>query len=184
MLCFIQLRCGTRILRSQTTSTRLTLASELLCFRSIRVSGGKMKLIAYVLFAVSVLLVSAFARAESLMMHPLVRQQTLGKAIQVEKVDAIDTQSMKIFVSGVLPNACTPQPTPTISLEGNALVLRLTTPLQVEPCIDQAKPFGMILDLPVLVKLSGIAVEPGAIYELKTPGIEFIMNVSGAELAR
>lgn len=142
-----------------------------------------MKLIAYVLFAVSVLLMSAFARAD-LMMHPLVRQTTSGSPVHVQKVENIDVATLKIYVSGTLPNVCTPDPTPEVTLEDGALVIRLLTPLQMEICADRAKHFGIVLDLPALVKASGLMIDTRAIYPVKTPGLDFIMNVSGAELLR
>lgn len=140
-----------------------------------------MKLIAYVVFAVSVLLVSAFARAD-IMMHPLVRQTTQGSPVHIQKVEEIDVASLKLYVSGMLPNVCTPDPVPELTLENRTLVIRLSTALQVEICVDRAKPFGLVLDLPELVKARGLLLDPNAIYQVKTPGLDFIMNVSGAEL--
>jgi len=143
-----------------------------------------MKLIAYFLFAVSVLLVSAFARAENLMMLPMVRQHSYSTPVHIRKVDAIDLDAMKVYVSGTLPNICTADPIPEVALEEDALVVRLSTPLQVEPCVDQVKEFSLALDLPALVKASGIPLDSARVYEIKTADFGFLLNAVGAELIR
>lgn len=141
-----------------------------------------MKLIAYTIFVVSVLLMSGFAKAD--MLSPFMQQHQMLTAIPVDEV-SVDSDSLQLLLEGHLPNPCYQEPTATLSFdtkESNTLILRLSSPLPMEMCVDRTQPYSTVVDLRSLVQAAQLPLNEKTPYVIKTEGNAFALQVSGAEL--
>jgi hypothetical protein len=145
--------------------------------------GGVMKVIAYTLFVVSVLLVSAFARAEALNFAEFSAAAPM-KLMNINQV-TVDVTGTQLYIAGLLPNPCYQNPNPVLVPDANdptMLILRLTSPLPTNNCVDRIKPYATIADLPALAQAAELQLDDKAVYVIKTEGYDFQTKIVGAEL--
>lgn len=135
-----------------------------------------MKLLIYTLYALTVLLVSGFARAEGF--------EPKKSNVQISEV-GLDQQTMDLHVAGYVPNPCYQNPTAVMvqdKTDSNVLVVRLVSPIPTQMCIQRIKDYTTVVNLRQLAQASELPLEDKAIYQLKAEGSDFAIEVLGQDL--
>lgn len=135
-----------------------------------------MKFLIYTLYALTVLLVSGFARAEGF--------EPKKSNVQISEV-GLDQQTMDLHVAGYVPNPCYQNPTAVMvqdKTDSNVLVVRLVSPIPTQMCIQRIKDYTTVVNLRQLAQASELPLEDKAIYQLKAEGSDFAIEVLGQDL--
>lgn len=134
-----------------------------------------MKLLAYAIFAISVLLFAGFARAA-----------IYETSVHISDV-SFRAEDKQMTVSGNLPNPCTQLPAASMSqdhADPQVLTVRLSSPLFMDICVQRIQPYVTQIDVPTLVRVSRVQIDPKTVYVLRTEDNAFEMKVLGSELVR
>ncbi len=162
------------------------LASTLLLFDQVEriFLGENMKALIYSLFVTTVLMFSAFARAElSLPFFQAGEPQHIVKINDVRFTEG----SSNVEISGYLPTQCYLQPTPQLIQDlsqPNVLVLRLVSSLhsKLGYCTAATEDFTLVWNLAELAQASQVEIKAGEVYDIKFEGYPEVMRVTAAEL--
>lgn len=143
-----------------------------------------MKFIIYTIYAVTVLLFSGFARANTVGLgFGLHNQPALSFATIY---DVTVSQTLDLHVTGYVPTQCHSEPAGILVQDpANPQVLTVqlvTAPPTSMACMFRIKEFSAVIPLRQLVRTSGLMLEDEATYIVKTGGYEFAFQVSGSDL--
>lgn len=142
-----------------------------------------MKVIAYSVFVISVLLMSGFAKAD--LMTPFVQNAVYATTVHIDEViPSNDGAALKIV--GFLPNPCHGRPFVFLTNDTKhpfELVLSLSSPLpKQDACVERTEPFESVVDLAVSAQSAGVKLDAESVYIVRVEGTDFAMQVRGADL--
>jgi hypothetical protein len=138
-----------------------------------------MKKLAFVVYIVSVLLISGLARANTL--DSFVQAQYTSPTL-LHKVVA---DGLDVYTTYTLPSPCSEKPSVRLTQEDEfTLTLRLSSPSPKigEMCALPVETYTSRIQLPLLVRASKVTVDPTVEYLIKVEGYAFSMRVLGADL--
>lgn len=142
-----------------------------------------MKFIIYTLYAVTVLLFSGFARANTLVAM-VNSEEGFRSPVTIAEV-LVDNRSLDLQISGYVPNPCYQNPTPVLFQDKNdpaTLIVRLISPSPTNFCVQRIKDYTTVISLRQLAQASQLPLDDKALYQVKTEGYEFSLEVSGQDL--
>ena len=122
-------------------------------------------------YAIGVLLFAGFARAED-------------SPARIHQV-GVDLKTLSLHIEGQLPNPCYPEPSAVLTSDkqhSNILILRLSSPSPQNFCVTKIKEFFKTVKLSEVARDSRLALDDKTVYEIRTEGHPFSMQVSGSEL--
>jgi len=145
--------------------------------------GGKnMKYIIYTIYAVTVLLFSGFARANTLMNAYHANQAESAARIY----DVTVSQTLDLHVAGYVPTPCHSDPSAVIvqdSSNPQILIVRLVSAAPtMSACVFRTKDFATVVPLRQLIRASQLPLVDEASYVVKTEGYNFAIEVKGSDL--
>lgn len=132
-----------------------------------------MKKLAYVLYVVSVLLISGLARANAATLADSTQAQYQAP-VQISQISA-DASKLELLVAGSVPNPCFGKLSATLTQDNsspNTLILHISSPIPVNVCVSQVKYFQTTIELPILAQASLLNLNDKALYLLKVDGIQ------------
>lgn len=135
-----------------------------------------MKYLVYAIYALTVLLVSGFARAEGF--------EPKRSPVQIVEI-GLDQQTMDLHVAGYVPNPCYQDPTAVLVQDKSnpsTLILRLISPIPTQMCIQSLKDYSTVVNLRQLAQSSELPLEDKAVYLLRAEGSDFQIEVLGQDL--
>lgn len=143
-----------------------------------------MKLIAYAVFVVTVLMISGFARAQGLQIVPIAEPARNQVPVRVVGVQ-VDASQTKLLVTAELPTPCYDLPTAALiadAYDPRVLWLHVNSLEPADKCIQPITDTNVIIDLRQLVRAARISIDARQRYVIKFKNYEFKMPLEGAQL--
>jgi len=144
-----------------------------------------MKKLAFALYVVSILLISGLTRANAAELFT--KQIQYQGPVNIHQV-AADMAKMQILVAGSVPYICYGDPSALMTQDAatpTTLVVHLTSKIPTDSyCAAAVKYFSTSLDIPILVQVSQVQIDPKALYTLRVEGSDFSVQVPGSDLKR
>lgn len=152
----------------------------------VSIPGGIMKKLAFVLYTVSILLISGLSRANAMTLTEASAHTKYQSPVTVVKVTP-DLAHLDLRIDGSVPNPCYGQPAAMMTQDAKSpdtLIVRLSSTVPMDQCIWKMSDVTTVVALPLLAQASQLQLEEKALYLIKVEGSDFEMQVTGTDLLK